>query len=855
VKGKEPAKKGKKVESDSSSDESSDDDKKKKAAKAKAAVKGKEPAKKGKKVESDSSSDESSDDDKKKKAEKAKAAVKGKEPAKKGKKVESDSESEESSDADKKKKAAKAKAAVKGKEPAKKGKKVESESDSEESSDDKKKKAAAKAKAAAKVEEPAKKGKKVESESESDSDSSVDLARLAMLKAAAKKGSKKVESESEESSEEKPKVVAKAKRKVKDLAKLAKKVESESEEGSDDDKKASKAKPAASKGTVTQKEVKEPEKADDAAEAGSKSKKSAKQKDKEEAKAEGEAKEVSPEELAEMIDEDGKHKEYKVGKVVSAEPVKKKKGFLLVEVSLGDDSVPVVTTYPNVEENQKVILAPEGSKCAGKPVKRAKLQGEWSAGVICGPAEMGWSGDKSVCIVLDDSFVVGEAAPGHAPGAETSKKAQKAGQAEDSQAKKKEKADEGGKAEAKATKPGSKHDEYKVAAVVIAHPVKKRKGLWWVELDIGEEEYVSCETHYSNIEAARDAGKRVILAPEGATVQGKKVTRQKAAGGESHGVICGPAEMGWAGDASHCVELDESLALGSAAPATPRGAGYVAPEADAGKAAKAAADAEANAPKEKTGRSAKAKAASKKEEPRGREKDKGGEDDEVPEGRHGAAAARKEAEAEVEMDPDAKHPEFKVGEVMSQEAIKKKKGFWHVEVSIGGENIAAVTSYPNVEVGCRVIFAPEGSSVSGKEVKRQKVQGEWASGVVCGPMELGWPGDASLCVLLDPSLQPGEAAPGGPRCTGVLAGDADDGDAAPRAEEARDKEEESDDDDEDAKARGKDKGAKKAAAPKATGKKGKSKKEEDEEPAKAKSDDDSDWDDDKKKRGKKGKRK
>merc|ERR1711933_9633 len=79
----------------------------------------------------------------------------------------------------------------------------------------------------------------------------------------------------------------------------------------------------------------------------------------------------------------------------------------------------------------------------------------------------------------------------------------------------------------------------------------------------------------------------------------------------------------------------------------------------------------------------------------------------------------------------------------------------------GGEAVSVVTSYANVETGQRVILAPEGSTVSGKEVKRQKVAGEWIAGVLCGPMELGCPGDASCCIILDDTHEVGDFAPAG----------------------------------------------------------------------------------------------
>lgn len=109
----------------------------------------------------------------------------------------------------------------------------------------------------------------------------------------------------------------------------------------------------------------------------------------------------------------------------------------------------------------------------------------------------------------------------------------------------------------------------------------------------------------------------------------------------------------------------------------------------------------------------------------------------------------------------AKHSEYKVARVLSADPMKKKKGSVLVELQTGTENVSVVTSYQNVEAGQLVILAPEGSTVLGKEVKRQKVAGEWTAGVVCGAMEMGWPGDASKCIVLDDSCEVGDFAPAG----------------------------------------------------------------------------------------------
>merc|ERR1712007_290949 len=52
-----------------------------------------------------------------------------------------------------------------------------------------------------------------------------------------------------------------------------------------------------------------------------------------------------------------KHSEYKIVEVTNKEPMKKK-GFFAVDVFLEDDTLPVVTSYSNMEVGDKVIFAP-----------------------------------------------------------------------------------------------------------------------------------------------------------------------------------------------------------------------------------------------------------------------------------------------------------------------------------------------------------------------------------------------------------------------------------------------------------------------------------------------------------------
>merc|ERR1711937_596955 len=89
-------------------------------------------------------------------------------------------------------------------------------------------------------------------------------------------------------------------------------------------------------------------------------------------------------------------------------------GYFVAEVNLGDEhgQVSIVSSFTNLEEGQKIVVAPSGSKVNGKVVKKEKVGGEASCGMICGPTEMGMPGDATKCLVLDfDAYEAGDVAP------------------------------------------------------------------------------------------------------------------------------------------------------------------------------------------------------------------------------------------------------------------------------------------------------------------------------------------------------------------------------------------------------------------------------------------------------------
>jgi phenylalanyl-tRNA synthetase beta chain len=111
---------------------------------------------------------------------------------------------------------------------------------------------------------------------------------------------------------------------------------------------------------------------------------------------------VTPEELADKITNAGievEHIDYPgaglkgivVGKVESCEQHPEAEKLHLCQVNLGTESVQIVCGAPNVAAGQKVPVATVGARIADNvKIKRAKLRGEISNGMICSLDELGF---------------------------------------------------------------------------------------------------------------------------------------------------------------------------------------------------------------------------------------------------------------------------------------------------------------------------------------------------------------------------------------------------------------------------------------------------------------------------------
>lgn len=101
-----------------------------------------------------------------------------------------------------------------------------------------------------------------------------------------------------------------------------------------------------------------------------------------------------------------------VGEVLTKEKHPDADKLNLTTVNIGNGTIlPIVCGAPNVAAGQKVVVAPVGTTIYTEDdsflIKKAKIRGEVSEGMICGEDEIGLGSDKSGIMVLDNSLVPG----------------------------------------------------------------------------------------------------------------------------------------------------------------------------------------------------------------------------------------------------------------------------------------------------------------------------------------------------------------------------------------------------------------------------------------------------------------
>ena len=102
-----------------------------------------------------------------------------------------------------------------------------------------------------------------------------------------------------------------------------------------------------------------------------------------------------------------------VGRVESVRPHPNADRLTLCDIDLGtDELIPIVCGAPNVAADQRVPVATIGTHLTiGEKllkIKKSKIRGQTSMGMICAEDELGLSDDHSGIMVLSESAVVGE---------------------------------------------------------------------------------------------------------------------------------------------------------------------------------------------------------------------------------------------------------------------------------------------------------------------------------------------------------------------------------------------------------------------------------------------------------------
>ncbi|MCP4581745.1 MAG: phenylalanine--tRNA ligase subunit beta [candidate division Zixibacteria bacterium] len=98
------------------------------------------------------------------------------------------------------------------------------------------------------------------------------------------------------------------------------------------------------------------------------------------------------------------------GKVITVDPHPDADKLTVCTVDVGDETLTAVCGAPNVEVGQSVIFAKIGAKIAdGNKLKKAKIRGVESFGMVLAEDEIGISDDHSGIIVLDESIKPGTA--------------------------------------------------------------------------------------------------------------------------------------------------------------------------------------------------------------------------------------------------------------------------------------------------------------------------------------------------------------------------------------------------------------------------------------------------------------
>jgi phenylalanyl-tRNA synthetase beta chain len=81
----------------------------------------------------------------------------------------------------------------------------------------------------------------------------------------------------------------------------------------------------------------------------------------------------------------------------------------LCKVDSGTDTLDIVCGASNFKQGDRVALALEGACLGEVKIKRSKIRGQYSEGMMCSEAELGLSADSAGIMILNENFTIGDA--------------------------------------------------------------------------------------------------------------------------------------------------------------------------------------------------------------------------------------------------------------------------------------------------------------------------------------------------------------------------------------------------------------------------------------------------------------
>jgi phenylalanyl-tRNA synthetase beta chain len=99
--------------------------------------------------------------------------------------------------------------------------------------------------------------------------------------------------------------------------------------------------------------------------------------------------------------------QFRVAKIEEKKPHPNADKLAICQVNDGNETLQVVCGAPNCAAGQKIVLAPIGAKLGDFEIKKAKLRGEYSSGMICSEKELGISENHDGIMVLPETAPLG----------------------------------------------------------------------------------------------------------------------------------------------------------------------------------------------------------------------------------------------------------------------------------------------------------------------------------------------------------------------------------------------------------------------------------------------------------------